>query len=103
MSCNQNLEQTTTAYLAGHTFSTSFGGVLDFTFHKNTTVVYRWRNTWEKEIHSRNDLYYSNDDDLHFTIYTKNDSNLWSRGEYFPSIKPYVLIDNFAGDTLYLQ
>ena len=102
--CGENIDKSTAQYIKGHTFSQSRTvGVLEFTFNKDMSVAYKWQNTWEKESHTRKDLRYEILNDVDFAIYTTDNDEVWGNGSYHTAIKPFILLDNFQGDTLYVK
>lgn len=88
----------------GHTFAIDNDKrVLSLTFNKDLSAEYHWKNTWEKDINSRTDLYYEIKSNTEFTIFTDNDSTIWGDGVFNNDNRPYILLSNFSLDTLYLK
>ena len=91
-------------YIKGHTFISDRGkSMVELAFKRDMSVVYTWKNTWEKDKNHRQDLYYQLDTDTEFTIFTTSNDSVWCLGKYYPASKPYIIVDNFPLDTLYVK
>ena len=91
-------------YIKGHSFISERGNsMVMLTFKRDMSVVYTYKNSWEKDKHYRKDLYYTLDTDTKFTILTTDTDSVWCLGQYHHTPKPYIIIDNFLLDTLYIK
>ncbi len=90
--------------IKGHTFSANYTHlIMELTFYKDMTVLYRYRNSWEKDVNSRSDLNYEVLSDTEFVIFTDDIKQPWGEGVFYNEEIPYILLSNFLGDTLYLK
>ena len=102
-SCENNPVLDPNEPIKGHVFAAErIVGILEFEFKKDMSVEYRWQNSWEQAVNTRTDLTYSILSETNFNILSE-DNSIWGEGEFHNEEKPYILISNFAKDTLYLK
>ena len=89
-------------YIKGKSFISEKGNsIIELTFKRDMSIVYTWKNAWQKEKNYRTDLYYTLKNSTNFTILTANTDTIWGQGHYSPVPKPCVIVDNFPKDTLW--